>query len=183
MNPATNLILVGPMGAGKSCIAHLLAGPCGLRLVDLDREIERRAGTRVAAVFEREGEAGFRTREKTALAEVLIEGADAPAMLLATGGGVVLDADNRRLLRAGGFVVHLHASPAQQLRRLADDVSRPLLQRDDRAEALAGLAAQRAPLYAQVADLRFDTDHLDVTAVAAGLIETLALRWQRREAA
>lgn len=175
MKRAPNLILVGPMGAGKSCIGRHLASSAGLRLIDLDREIERRAGANINAIFEQEGEAGFRRRECLALAELLaIDG-----VLVATGGGVVLDADNRRLLCERGFVVHLHAEPATQLARLAGDTTRPLLQRDDPGAVLRELAMQRAPLYAQVADLRFATDGLDATEVAAQLAGQLRLHWQR----
>lgn len=175
MNPASNLILVGPMGAGKSRIGARLAGRCGLRAVDADDEIERRAGSSVAAVFANEGEAGFRVRERATLAELLA----GDGLLLATGGGAVLDAGNRQLLRQRGFVVHLHASPARQLQRLADDRSRPLLARADRAIVLEELARVREPLYAQVADLRLDTDALSTDEAAERLLELLQRHWQR----
>lgn len=179
MNPAANLILVGPMGAGKSCIGRRLAEHYALRLVDADREIEQRTGASVATIFECEGEAGFRARERTALGELLA----GDGLLLATGGGAVLDAENRRLLRARGFVVHLQVSPAQQLARLARDTTRPLLQRDDREAVLDEMAMARAPLYAEVADLQFDTDGLLATDAAARLIVQLDRRWQRGVAA
>jgi shikimate kinase len=175
MNPASNLILVGPMGAGKTRIGQRLAELCGLRLFDADHEIERDAGASVAQIFEREGEAGFRTRERTMLAELL----RADGIVLATGGGAVLDPDNRALLRGRGFVVHLHAGVEQQLARLADDATRPLLARPDREQALRELAAARAPWYAEVADLVFDTADLDVDTAAAQLAALLARHWQR----
>ncbi|MGH8084058.1 MAG: shikimate kinase [Lysobacter sp.] len=179
MNPAANLILVGPMGAGKSCIGRRLAEHYDLRLVDADREIEQRTGASVATIFECEGEAGFRSRERTALAELLA----ADGLLLATGGGAVLDAENRRLLRARGFVVHLQVSPAQQLARLARDTTRPLLQREDRETVLDEMATARAPLYAEVADLQFDTDGMVAADATARLIAQLGRHWQRGVAA
>lgn len=179
MNPARNLILVGPMGAGKSCIGRRLAGHYGLRLADADREIEQRTGASVATIFECEGEAGFRARERAVLAE-LLAGDD---LLLATGGGAVLDPDNRRLLREHGFVVHLQVTPAQQLQRLARDRSRPLLARPDRGAVLHEMARVRGPLYAEVADLVFDTDHLDTTEAAARLVRQLDAHWRRDEVA
>jgi shikimate kinase len=179
MKLAPNLILVGPMGAGKSCIGHHLTAHTGLRLVDLDDEIERRAGGNISAIFEHEGEAGFRRREHLALVDLLAVAGPSDGLLIATGGGAVLDADNRRLLRKRGFVVHLHAEPATQLARLAGDTSRPLLQRDDRDAVLRELAEQRAPLYAEVADLRFATDGLDAMEAAAQLAGQLLLHWQR----
>jgi shikimate kinase len=179
MKLAPNLILVGPMGAGKSCIGHHLTAHTGLRLVDLDDEIERRAGGNISAIFEHEGEAGFRRREHQALADLLAVDRPADGLLLATGGGVVLDVGNRRLLRGRGFIVHLHAEPSTQLARLAGDTTRPLLQRDDPGAVLRELAGQRAPLYAEVADLRFATDGLDAADAAALLAAQLRLHWRR----
>lgn len=175
MNPASNLVLVGPMGAGKTCIGQRLAGRLGLRLRDSDAEIERQCGVCVATLFAREGEAGFRAREREMLAALLAD----EGVLVATGGGAVLDAGNRALLRERGFVVHLQVSVGQQLARLAVDRSRPLLARPDRERALRALAAERAPLYAEVADLQFDTEDLTVEAAAACLAERLALHWRR----
>lgn len=178
MNPASNLILVGPMGAGKSCIGKRLAEHFGLRLADADREIEQRTGSSVAAIFEHEGEAGFRARESAVLAELLA----GDGLLLATGGGAVLAADNRRLLRERGFVVQLLVTVEQQLERLAQDRSRPLLAGSDREQVLRTLAEQRAPLYAQVADLRFDTGALTSAEAATQLAEQLDRLWRRPQA-
>lgn len=175
MNPAANLILVGPMGAGKSCIGRRLADRYGLRLADADREIELRTGASVSTIFQCEGEAGFRARERATLAELL----DGDGVLLATGGGAVLDRDSRQLLRERGFVVHLHVAPEQQLERLARDRSRPLLARADRAEVLRELALVREPLYAEIADLRFDTGRLCAAEAAVQLARQLETRWQR----
>jgi len=174
MNPSRNLILVGPMGAGKSSIGQQLARRFGLRFVDADATVEHDAGASVAQVFEREGEAGFRRREHDALARLLAH----DGLVLATGGGAVLDADNRALMQRRGYVVHLHVSQAQQLSRLVDDTSRPLLARPDRAQVLDALAVTRAPLYAQVADLVFDTDTLDAAAAADALGDLLAAQWR-----
>lgn len=175
MNPAHNLILVGPMGAGKSCIGRRLAEHFGLPFIDADRVIEQRTGASVATIFECEGEPGFRARERATLSELL----NARGVLLATGGGAVLDADNRRLLRELGFVVHLHVSVAQQLERLARDHTRPLLAREDREQVLHDMAALRAPLYAEVADLRFDTDHLTSAGATGMLVAILDQQWRR----
>lgn len=175
MNPASNLILVGPMGAGKSCIGRRLAERYGLRLADADREIEQRTGATVATIFECEGEPGFRARERATLAELLAQ----DGLLLATGGGAVLDPVNRALLRERGYVVHLQVSVEAQLERLARDRTRPLLARDDREEVLRTLSAQRAPLYADVADLRFDTERMTAAEAADKLAEQLDTCWRR----
>lgn len=175
MNPASNLVLVGPMGAGKSSVGRLLAARFGLAFADADREIEAGCGASVPAIFEHEGEAGFRRRERDTLATLLT----GDGLVLATGGGAVLDAGNRALLRARGFVVWLQAGTAEQRRRLAGDRIRPLLQHRDRDATLRRLAEERTPLYAEVADLRFDTTGLEASEAAAALAGQLDGRWHR----
>ena len=175
MNPAPNLILVGPMGAGKSSIGRRLADSFGLQFADVDQLLEQRTGASVATVFELEGEAGFRRRERELLAE-LCQGTD---QLIATGGGAVLDAGSRERLARRGFVVHLHASVRQQLARLQRDRVRPLLAAPDRRQRLEALARERDPLYASIADLRFDSDGLAVGTASERLAALLADQWQR----
>lgn len=175
MTLSTHLVLVGPMGAGKSSLGRRLAQRWGLAFVDLDREIEARAGADIAAIFASEGEAGFRRRESAALADVLAR----DACVIATGGGAVLDADNRALLRQRGFVAYLQIDVEEQLARLAADRSRPLLAGVDRREVLTRLAAARAPLYAEVADLTFSPAGMDKRRAADRLAQRLEHRWQR----
>lgn len=179
MNPAANLIFIGPMGAGKSSLGRRVARHFGLAFVDADRVLETRTGASIPLIFECEGEAGFRAREKALLAE-LCAGHD---RLIATGGGAVLDADNRRLLAASGFVVHLQASVEEQLSRLRRDRSRPLLQAPDRERRLRALAAERDPLYAEIADLVFQAGSLPAGRVFERLCAAIAARWRRPEAA
>jgi shikimate kinase len=167
------------MGAGKSAVGRLLGERLGLRFADLDHEVEDRSGASIATIFECEGETGFRARERTALSALLAAG----GQVVSTGGGAVLDADNRRRMRERGFVVYLQVSVEGQLQRLARDRSRPLLQRDDRAEVLQGLSSARAPLYAEVADLCFDTEGLNPADAAVALVRLLDGRWRRGEVA
>jgi shikimate kinase len=167
------------MGAGKSAIGRLLGERLGLRFADLDHEVETAAGAPVSTIFECAGEAGFRARERAALESVLA----GDGLVLATGGGAVLDAENRRLLRERCFVVHLHLDVPTQLLRLARDRSRPLLQRPDREQALRELASIRGPLYAEIADLRFDTCNDNAIHAATALAELLATQWQRGDIA
>jgi shikimate kinase len=174
MNPADNLFLIGPMGAGKSSIGRRLAAHFGLRFVDLDHEIESRTGADIPLIFELEGEAGFRRRER----ELLAECSALSGIVLACGGGVVLDADNRRDLAAHGFVVYLETDVEQQLQRLERDRHRPLLAAPDRQQRLQALAVQRNPLYAEIADLTVsshDESAAHAAARIAALIETV---WQ-----
>lgn len=173
MHPAPNLVLVGPMGSGKSSIGRRLADRLGLRFVDADREIEARTGATVTTIFECEGETGFRERERTVLADLMADS----GTVIATGGGAVLDAGTRGLLRGRGYVVHLHVGPRRQLERLARDRTRPLLAGSDRDLVLRDLALIREPLYAQTAHLRFDTDALSSCDAAARLGHLLEQRW------
>ena len=173
MNPAPNLVLVGPMGAGKTSIGRRLAERFGLQFVDADHHIEQRTGATIASIFEHVGEAGFRERERCALAELLA----GEGQLVATGGGAVLDAQNRQRIRERGFVVYLSAGIESQLKRLQRDRTRPLLQRADREQVLRELALQREPLYREVADLVMDTDGLTAADAATRLRLQLASRW------
>ena len=163
------------MGAGKSSLGRRLAQAWGLDFIDLDREIEARAGSDIPAIFAEEGETGFRRREREALAEVLAR----EPCVLATGGGAVLDAGNRALMRQRGFVVYLQIDVDEQLARLAHDRSRPLLAGGDRSEVLARLAAERGPLYAEVAELTFSPAGMSRTEAARRLADSLDNRWQR----
>lgn len=142
-------MLIGPMGSGKTTVGRALAPRLGLNFVDLDQEIEQRCGVAVSLIFEIEGEAGFRAREQAMLREMVA----GTGILLATGGGSVLDPVNRQLLRDGGLVVWLQTSVEQQLRRLARDQRRPLLQTPDRRQRLETMAIERDPLYRECAHL------------------------------
>ena len=163
MREASNIVLVGPMGAGKSSVGRALAARLGCDFVDADEAIERRSGRRIAEIFEHDGEPAFRALERTLLCELL----DREACVIATGGGAVLDAGSRRLMRERGRVVHLHVPVEVQLQRLEGDRTRPLLMRPDREAALRALAAVRDPLYDEAAHLRIDADRGDAQAVAA----------------
>jgi shikimate kinase len=148
-HPQPSIFLVGMMGAGKSTVGRLLSAAIGFEFVDADRELERRAGTSVSNIFELEGEAGFRERERHLLQDLT----QRPHIVLATGGGAVLREDNRRLLRSRGLVIYLLATADEIARRTRDDASRPLLQVGERRSRIDELLAQRDPLYRQTAHL------------------------------
>ena len=141
------------MGAGKTTVGRQLAKRLGKTFYDADREIEARTGVPVAVVFDIEGEPGFRKRE----AEIIDQLSALNDIVLATGGGAVLDVRNREHLRSRGFVIYLHALPPILWQRTRTDKSRPLLQGNDARERLEALYALRDPLYREVADLVIDT--------------------------
>ena len=148
-----NLFLVGLMGAGKSTIGRHLAKSLGMEFVDSDHEIERRTGASIPLIFDVEGEAGFRQREK----KVIDELTQRDGIVLATGGGAVLDPENRACLRERGKVIYLYATIEQLLARTAKDRNRPLLQTADPRARLQELLLARDILYREVADLVVDT--------------------------
>lgn len=170
MRNAGNVILVGPMGSGKSAIGRLLATPLGLEFIDLDARIEEQSGMSISEVFADEGEAGFRRRESRALADALSK----PAHVIATGGGAILEAGNRAAMRRAGTVVYLRVDPQEQLRRVAGDSARPLLDVADRGQRLAELQSQREPLYLDLADVVFDTSEYTPDTAALTLAAILA---------
>jgi len=145
-----SIFLVGMMGAGKSTIGRLLATSLGLAYLDADRELEARSGVSIPTIFEIEGEAAFRRREAALLDELT----KLKGIVLATGGGAVLEAETRERLRARGLVVYLKASADEIFRRTRRDRSRPLLQAADPHARIVELIGQREPLYEEIAHLR-----------------------------
>jgi shikimate kinase len=175
MNPSPNLFLIGPMGAGKSSVGRHLARRFGMPCVDLDTCIEQHTGTSVATIFDIEGEAAFRRRE----AELLDEFTARSGIVLATGGGAVLDPANRIRLRERGFVLWLETSVEQQLLRLAHDHRRPLLDTTDRRARLETLARERDPLYRELADLAISQTESSGRQAATHIAGLLEHHWQR----
>ncbi|MBU2217749.1 MAG: shikimate kinase AroK [Gammaproteobacteria bacterium] len=164
-----NLILVGPMGAGKSTIGRLLAKELRLPFKDSDKEIEQRTGADIPWIFDVEGEQGFREREQAVIAELC----EQDGLVLATGGGAVMRPENRSTLWRGGRVVYLHASVEQQLDRTARDRNRPLLRTANPSKVLGELLAIRDPLYREIADVIVETDERPPRMVVQEIIERL----------
>jgi shikimate kinase len=169
---AGNVFLVGMMGAGKTSMGKLLARRLGKTFADCDHEIERATGVKVAVIFEIEGEAGFRARETKALAELVLR----QDMVLATGGGAVLSAENRKLLAANGVVVYLRAAVTDLWNRTRHDKNRPLLRTADPRTRLEEIYAERDPLYREVADIIVDTGSQSLASLAQRLEQQLLER-------
>ena len=170
MKHPKNIFLVGPMGAGKSAVGRQLARALHLSFVDSDDEIEERTGVDIAFIFEKEGESGFRKRE----AAVIDDLTKLDAVVLATGGGAVVDAESRFRLGGRGFVVYLYTGVDQQLARPNRGRERPLLENGDRRQILESLLAIRDPLYREIADLVVETDGRKVRSVVNEIIEQIS---------
>jgi shikimate kinase len=169
MAAPTNIFLVGPMGAGKSAVGRQLARGLHLHFVDSDDEIEARTGVDIAFIFEKEGEAGFRKREVAVVDEISAR----QGIVLATGGGAILDPGSRNRLAARGFVVYLFTTVEQQVQRTGRGRHRPLLANGDRRRVLEELMAVRDPLYREIADLVVTTDGRKVAQVVREISEAL----------
>jgi shikimate kinase len=164
-----SLFLTGPMGAGKSTIGRQLSKQLKMAFHDSDHEIEQRTGVDIPLIFELEGESGFRKRESAVIDELT----QLPDIILATGGGAILDPVNRQHLSSRGRVIYLHASVDQQLRRTAKDRNRPLLQTANPRAKLEELMAVRDPLYREIADFVVETDGKRVRDVVRQIIQQL----------
>ncbi|MDD5176577.1 MAG: shikimate kinase [Sterolibacterium sp.] len=152
-----NIYLVGLMGAGKTTVGRQLAKRLGRRFVDTDDEIETRTGVRIPVIFEIEGEAGFRAREVQILQALTQE----TGLVMATGGGAVLDPGNRANLANSGTVIYLCAQPRQLWERTRHGRNRPLLQVADPLAKLAELYVERDPLYREIADIVVESGNGD----------------------
>jgi len=166
---SSNIFLVGPMGVGKSTIGRQLALIFDMNFRDSDKEIEERTGASISLIFEIEGEAGFRKREKSIVAELV----EMSNLVLATGGGVVLDEENRLHLKANGHVIYLRASVDDLLIRTAHSCGRPLLKTDNPRQRLETIFQQREHLYQEVADAIVETGHFTVTQVVKKVVKQI----------
>ncbi|HEB59590.1 MAG TPA: shikimate kinase AroK [Gammaproteobacteria bacterium] len=155
------LFLVGPMGSGKTTIGRRLAEELGLDFLDSDHEIEARTGASIPLIFDIEGEAGFRKREKAVIDELTAR----DDLVLATGGGAVLDADNRRCLHERGTVIYLQAEADTLYERTRADRNRPLLQTEDPRARIEALLAERDPLYRETAHMVINTGKQNVRRI------------------
>lgn len=170
MMATDNFFFVGLMGSGKTTLGRVLARNRGMDCIDSDHEIVARCGVSIPTIFEIEGEVGFRRREATVIDELT----QRHGIVLATGGGAILDPVNRGRLKARGTVIYLHGSPAELFLRTRGDRNRPLLQTEDPLTKLTELYAVRHPLYLEIADLVLDTGRQSVHSLMAKLERQLA---------
>ena len=165
----SSIILVGPMGAGKSTIGRLLAVKLGCDFLDTDHVIEEKTGADIAWIFDVEGEAGFRDRET----QVLKELSALSSTVIATGGGIVVREDNRRLLAKHSAVIYLKASLQQLVSRTAKDKKRPLLQVENPVAKIKSLLSEREAFYSEVSDYVVETDRHSPRSTVQSIIKLL----------
>ncbi|MBC7185173.1 MAG: shikimate kinase AroK [Marinobacter sp.] len=177
MSLPKRVVLVGPMGAGKSTIGRMLAKELGYRFLDSDRIIEERCGANIPWIFDVEGEDGFRQRETAMLDELSSE----VNTVLATGGGAVMRPENHSLLKKDATVVYLKTSIEQQVERTRKDRNRPLLQNDDPEAVLRKLFSIRDPLYSDLADIIMYTDRKSPRLVVRQLVNRLSPKTPRHK--
>ncbi len=163
MSDLNSIYLIGPMGSGKTAVGRQLATELGLEFFDSDAEIETSTGVDIAYIFEREGEASFRHRERECIANLT----QRKNVVLATGGGAVMDEENRRNLSRNGIIVYLRTSIERQLERTQHAKNRPLLMDGEPRETLERLAAERGPLYEGLAAFSVETGGRHVRSVVA----------------
>lgn len=166
---AGNLILIGLMGAGKTTLGKQLANKLRRTFYDSDQVICERTGVSIPTIFELEGEAGFRCREAMVISDLVQQ----KNIVIATGGGTVLQIENRLKLQQNGHVVYLHAQPEVLLGRIAHDKNRPLLQVSDPLAKLQELYTIRDPIYRTTAHTIIDVDSLDSTHTITRIIRLL----------
>lgn len=174
METGQSIFLVGPMGVGKTTIGRQLAKLLGYEFVDCDHEIEAKTGATIAWIFDVEGEAGFRKREQ----EMIEKLTQRASIVLATGGGAVINPENRKTLQQRGIVVYLMADIDELLKRTAHDKNRPLLQTDDPRQKLMSIIKEREPWYKEVADLVFDTQRKN-SAASATILQKLLVKYEK----
>lgn len=165
----TNIFLVGPMGAGKTTIGKLLASELAYNFVDSDREIEQRAGADISWIFDVEGEAGFRKRECNVIADL----AEGDRLVIATGGGAVLNDNTRKIMQSHGFTVYINAPLKVLLERTSQDKSRPLLQVKDPESSFRKILEEREHLYQEVANIQLSSHSLSSKQIVAEIISKL----------
>ena len=163
-----HIILIGPMGSGKSTVGSILAHKLKMDFYDVDHELEKKCGVSVNLIFEIEKEEGFRKRETCMLSELL----EKPSCIIATGGGVIVTDKNIELLKeSGATIIYLRTDVKQQLYRLRKDKKRPLLQCNDRKQRLIDMAAIRNPLYESIASVVVKTGHQSAYKMAMTIIK------------
>ena len=168
-NQSDSIILIGPMGSGKTSTGRILAKETGFDFLDTDEEVVERTGVSIAYIFDVEGEAGFRQREHQALMKFL----DNDNVVIATGGGIITNDESRAIIQSHNRVVYLKTSIEKQIERATVSEKRPLLIDTDPASKLHELMLTREPLYEEISDIKIETDEKKPSEIALEIIDRL----------
>ena len=168
-NQSDSIILIGPMGSGKTSTGRILAKKIGFNFLDTDEEVVERTGVSIAYIFDVEGETGFRQREHQALKKFI----DDDNVVIATGGGIVVHDESRAIIQSHKTVVYLKTSIEKQIERATVSDKRPLLIDTDPASKLQELMLTREPLYEEISDIKIDTDKSTPREIALEIIDKL----------
>lgn len=166
MKQTDNIYLIGLMGAGKTTIGRQLAKVLQLPFYDSDKAIEEQTGVDIPTIFEYEGEEGFRIREQKMIEELT----ELKGVVLATGGGAILKAENQLALKENGFVVYLQCSVDKILQRTKRDTQRPLLSTDNPRERIEKLFLEREALYLSCCDFKIETSSMQSKMVVQQIL-------------
>lgn len=172
MKHAENIYLIGLMGAGKTTVGRHLAKALQRSFYDSDKAIEDQTGVNIATIFEYEGEEGFRIREQKMIQELT----QLNGIVLATGGGVILQALNRQELKSKGFVVYLQCSVDKILQRTKRTIRRPLLHTDEPRKKIEALLSEREAFYLSCADFKIETSTIQSKMVVEKILQEYQTR-------
>ena len=161
-----NIFIVGPMGSGKTTVGKIVASELFLEFHDTDAKIEENTGVTIDWIFDIEGEAGFREREKDSLKQLVGK----KNIVLATGGGIILSKSNRDLLSENGIVIYLKSNQKDLIKRMKNDKTRPLLKNGNIEEIIKKLCKEREPLYEEIADFEIVTKNKRIHEVINEII-------------
>ena len=168
-NQSDSIILIGPMGSGKTSTGRILAKEMGFDFLDTDEEVVESTGVSIAYIFDVEGESGFRQREHQALMKFL----DNDNVVIATGGGIITNDESRAIIQSHKRVIYMKTSIEKQIERATGSEKRPLLIDEDPAAKLHELMLTRGPLYEEISDIKIDTDERKPSEIALEIIDRL----------
>ena len=166
------IFIIGPMASGKSTVGRKLAKFLNMNFIDTDEEIEKKAGAEISWIFDKEGENGFRKRER----EILKKVCKRSNLVIATGGGTVLLSENRELMKLTGKVVYLDTPVRLQLERSLHDKRRPLLQDINKEKILEKLKKERSPLYTEIADITIKSDKKNINQIIIEIVDKINIK-------
>ena len=169
MKKYKNIYLIGLMGSGKTTLGKILSKKLDKHFYDSDQVIEEKLGVNVPMIFEYEGEAGFREREKDILKELVSK----QNIVLATGGGIILSESNRNLLAKNGVVIYLQSNQKDLVFRMKNDKTRPLLKNGNVELIIKKLCQEREPLYEEISDFKVVTKNKRIHEVVNEIVRII----------